>query len=173
MTPEMAAAIMLFVTGMEGTPYVPGGNTPAGTDCSGLASWIANIASWRDAFSGRFSTADEGPQLAARGFAEGTAPNALVVGWNAHHTAVTLPDGTAVSSGEGGGISFGGGGAYQGQFTRRMFLPLDAPPSEELPPPLPEDAPPPLPEDLPSPEWAQPPEESPPPPPEEPEESAG
>ena len=41
-----------------------------------------------------------------------------------HHTAVTLPDGTPVSNGEGGGIRIGGGGAYQAQFTHHMFLPL-------------------------------------------------
>jgi hypothetical protein len=48
----------------------------------------------------------------------------LVIGWNGHHTAVTLPDGTSVSSGEGGGVKVGGGGAYQAQFTRHMFLPM-------------------------------------------------
>jgi len=46
----------------------------------------------------------------------------LVVGWNDHHTAATLPDGTPVSSGEGGGVKVGGGGAYQAQFTHHMFL---------------------------------------------------
>jgi hypothetical protein len=39
---------------------------------------------------------------------------------------VTLPDGTPVSSGESGGVKVGGGGAYQGQFTKHMFLPMPA-----------------------------------------------
>ena len=56
--------------------------------------------------------------LSSRGFAPGSAPGALVIGWNSGHTAVTLPDGTAVSSGEsGGGVRVGGGGAHQPQFT--------------------------------------------------------
>jgi hypothetical protein len=57
-----------------------------------------------------------------------------VIGWNGRHTAVTLPDGTSVSSGEGGGVRIGGGGAYQPQFTHHMFLPVD-PDAFEMPPP--------------------------------------
>ena len=64
--------------------------------------------------------------LAERGFRPGTAPNALVIGWNAGHTAVTLPDGVNVSSGENGrGVQIGGQGAYQPQFTNHMYLPLE------------------------------------------------
>lgn len=73
--------------------------------------------------------------MLARGFQYGTAPGALVIGWNGHHTAVTLPDGTPVSSGEGGGVRIGGGGAYQPQFTHHMFLPVDPAAMEEAPPP--------------------------------------
>ena len=41
-----------------------------------------------------------------------------------------LPDGTPVSSGEGGsGVKIGGGGAYQKQFTHHMYLPM---PAEEM-----------------------------------------
>jgi hypothetical protein len=50
----------------------------------------------------------------------------LVIGWNDHHTAITLADGTPVASGEGGGIHIGGGGAYQAQFTHHMYLPITA-----------------------------------------------
>src|ERR1700687_1348541 len=71
-----------------------------------------------------FDTGNEESALLARGFQYGTAPGALVIGWNGHHTAVTLPDGTSVSSGEGGGVKVGGGGAYQAQFSPRMFLPM-------------------------------------------------
>lgn len=136
MTPDAIAAILVLLSKVEGTPYIPGGNSVAGTDCSGLASWVANTAAGRDPFSGRFSTADEASELASRGFVRGAAPNALVIGWNASHTAVTLPDGTAVSSGEGGGVKFGGQGAYHRQFTDHMHLPVvtHATPEAPVPP---------------------------------------
>lgn len=146
MTEEAFGAIMLLISKMSGTPYVLGGNSPAGTDCSGLASAVANTAVGRDPFSGRFNTGNQAGELASRGFIQGTAPNALVIGWNSTHTAVTLPDGTPVSSGEGSGgndgVRVGGGGAYQPQFTSHMYLPLNLPP--QLPPPA--GMPPPLPE---------------------------
>ena len=62
--------------------------------------------------------------MLARGFHYGTR-RALVIGWNGGHTAVTLPDGTPVSSGEGGGVRIGGGGAYQPQFSHHMLLPVE------------------------------------------------
>ena len=166
------ATLMTLLQQMSGTPYITGGNSPAGTDCSGLASLVSNVATDRPAFSGRFDTGNEESALLARGFKYGTAPGALVIGWNGGHTAVTLPDGTPVSSGEGGGVRIGGGGAYQPQFSHHMYLPVDGdapadPPapvlvdmiSPEPPPPGPEAvAPPPPP---PGPEAAEP---APPPP---------
>lgn len=122
-------ALMALISQVSGTPYITGGDSPAGTDCSGLASWVSNVATGRPAFGDRFHTANEEHALLARGFQHGTAPGALVVGWNGHHTAVTLPDGTPVSSGEGGGVRIGGGGAYQAQFTHHMFLPIDGQPA--------------------------------------------
>jgi hypothetical protein len=120
------ATLMTLIQQMSGTPYITGGNSPAGTDCSGLASLVSNVATDRPAFSGRFNTGDEESALLARGFKHGTAPGALVIGWNGRHTAVTLPDGTPVSSGEGGGgVRIGGGGAYQPQFSHHMYLPVD------------------------------------------------
>ena len=150
--------LMSLIHQVSGTPYVSGGDSPSGTDCSGLASWVANTATGRPTFGDRFHTGNEESALLARGFQYGTAPNALVIGWNGGHTAVTLPDGTPVSSGEGGGVKIGGGGAYQRQFTRHMYLPIDpqavdgdpAPADgpvvidavdTELPPPPPEMAP--------------------------------
>jgi hypothetical protein len=110
---------------------------PAGTDCSGLASLVSNMATDRPVFGDRFNTGNEESALLARGFQYGTAPGALVIGWNGGHTAVTLPDGTPVSSGEGGGVRIGGGGAYQPQFTHHMFLPVDPDAPEDAPPPAP------------------------------------
>lgn len=124
------ATVMTLISQVSGTPYIPGGDTPHGTDCSGLASWVSNVATGRPAFGSRFNTGNEEAALLARGFHYGTAPNSLVIGWNGGHTAVTLPDGTPVSSGEGGsGVKIGGGGAYQKQFTHHMYLPVAA---EEL-----------------------------------------
>jgi hypothetical protein len=175
--PMFFEAIIAVVQQMSGTPYSHG-YSPAGTDCSGLASLVSNVATDRPAFAERFNTGNEESALLARGFQYGTAPGALVIGWNGGHTAVTLPDGTPVSSGEGGGVRFGGGGAYQPQFTHHMFLPVepgappDAPPPpgpvlvdavapEPPPPPAPEPPPPPAPEPAP----AVPAENQPPPPP--------
>jgi hypothetical protein len=139
------ATLMSLIGQVSGTPYITGGDSPAGTDCSGLASWVANAATDRPVFGDRFNTGNEEAALLARGFQYGTAPNALVIGWNGGHTAVTLPDGTPVSSGERGGVHIGGDGAYQCGFTHHMFLPM--PPDGDgpgLPPPP--DAPPPPPD---------------------------
>ena len=119
------ATLMTIVNQVSGTPYVTGGDSPRGTDCSGLASWVANAATGRPIYGDRFHTGDEEKALLARGFQYGTQPGALNIGWNSGHTAVTLPDGTPVSSGEsGGGVRIGGGGAFQPQFTRHMYLPV-------------------------------------------------
>ncbi len=144
------ATLMSLINQVSGTPYVSGGDSPAGTDCSGLASWVANAATDRPVFGDRFNTGNEEAALLARGFRYGTAPNALVIGWNGRHTAVTLPDGTPVASGERAGVHIGGAGAYQAGFTHHMFLPMPpdgeggAPPPPDAPPPPP-DAPPPAP----------------------------
>lgn len=146
------ATLLTLVNQVSGTPYVSGGDSPAGTDCSGLVSWVTNAATGRPVYGDRFHTGNIESALLARGFQYGTQPGALVVGWNGGHTAVTLPDGTPVSSGEGGGVKVGGGGAYQDQFTNHMFLPMpaDVPPAPDpmLAPPM---APPPPPGALPPP----------------------
>lgn len=168
------ATLMSLVNQVSGTPYIVGGDSPAGTDCSGLVSWVANAATDRPVFGNRFNTGNEEAALLARGFQYGTAPNALVIGWNGGHTAATLPDGTAVSSGERGGVHLGGPGAYQAGFTHHMFLPLapdegGAPPPPDAPPPPP-DAPPPPPDAPPPPPPGAP---APPPPPDAPPVDAG
>jgi len=139
--PMILATLLALINQVSGTPYVSGGDSPAGTDCSGLASWVSNAATDRPVFGSRFNTGNEESALLSRGFQYGTAPNALVIGWNRGHTAVTLPDGTPVSSGEGGGVRIGGAGAYQRGFTHHMFLPMD--PVDGLPPPPPFEPPPP------------------------------
>ena len=170
--------VMALVNQMSGTPYVTGGNSPAGTDCSGLASLVSNVAADRPAFSGRFNTGNEESALLARGFHYGTAPGALVIGWNGGHTAVTLPDGTPVSSGEGGGVRIGGGGAYQPQFSHHMYLPVEGEAPADAPAPVlvnmlaPEPPPPAAPEPAdagPPPPPAPEPADAPPPPPPAPE----
>lgn len=140
------ASLMALVQSVSGTPYISGGDTPAGTDCSGLASWISNVATGRPAFGDRFNTGNQERALLARGFKYGSEPGALVIGWNGGHTAVTLPDGTPVSSGEGGrGVKIGGGGAFQRQFTHHMYLPVanEDPAATAPEAPAPFDAPPP------------------------------
>lgn len=146
--------LMAIVHTDAGSPYIRGGHSPAGSDCSGLVSQLANVVSGRDPFATRFATPTEGAELAARGFSPGTAPHALVVGWNSIHTAATLPDGTPVESGGplGGGVKVGKGkGAYQAQFDHHMYLKVsipwwtgdDAPRPKKSPPPVPP-APPPV-----------------------------
>ncbi|WP_326546527.1 NlpC/P60 family protein [Mycolicibacterium sp. ND9-15] len=130
------ATLLTLVNQVSGTPYVSGGDSPAGTDCSGLVSWVTNAATGRPVYGNRFNTGNIENALLERGFQYGTQPGALVVGWNSGHTAATLPDGTPVSSGEGGGVKVGGGGAYQGQFTKHMFLPM--PPEQPMVPGAPQ-----------------------------------
>ncbi|MDT5306475.1 MAG: hypothetical protein QOE48_2150 [Mycobacterium sp.] len=151
------ATMITLLQQMSGTPYVTGGDSPAGVDCSGLASLVSNVATDRPAFGDRFNTGNEESALLARGFKYGTAPGALVIGWNGGHTAVTLPDGTPVSSGEsGGGVRIGGGGAYQPQFSHHMYLPVEPDAPEDAPPPFlvnavaPEPPPPPAPDAAPA-----------------------
>ncbi|GAA2425403.1 C40 family peptidase [Mycolicibacterium llatzerense] len=154
------ASLLALVNQVSGTPYISGGDSARGTDCSGLASWVANAATGRPVYGNRFNTGNEEAALRARGFLPGSAPGALNIGWNGGHTAVTLPDGTPVSSGEGGGVRIGGGGAFQRQFTHHMHLPLA--PGEDIPADLPLDgpldaplAPPAGPADIPAPEIIQ------------------
>jgi hypothetical protein len=144
--------LLTLVNSVSGTPYITGGDSPRGTDCSGLVSWVANAASGRPIYGDRFNTGNIERALLARGFQYGSQPGALNVGWNGGHTAATLPDGTPVSSGEGGGVRVGGGGAFQRQFSHHMFLPVapeEAPPAPDavmpFTPPPPEMVPPPAP----------------------------
>jgi cell wall-associated NlpC family hydrolase len=37
------ATLLTLVNQVSGTPYVSGGDSPAGMDCSGLVSWMTNF----------------------------------------------------------------------------------------------------------------------------------
>ncbi|MDT5001963.1 MAG: hypothetical protein QOK12_4068, partial [Mycobacterium sp.] len=59
------ATLMTLVNQVSGTPYVTGGDSPHGTDCSGLASWVANAATGRPVYGDRFHTGNEESALLA------------------------------------------------------------------------------------------------------------
>ena len=118
---------------LDGTPYILGGFSLAGVDCSGAVS--AAVNSWEGApiFQSRMSTATEGPWLAAHGALPGRG-NAgdFQIGWWDNgggangHTALRLPDGTYIESGgnAGGGLTIGrGAGPLDGRgFTNWMHF---------------------------------------------------
>ncbi|MGV0870016.1 tape measure protein [Corynebacterium kalidii] len=120
---------------MDGTPYIFGGWSPAGVDCSGAVSLAVNRALGRDDFESRCGTANMGSWLAERGFQPGQGgPGDIRVGWynggpGGGHTAMQLGDGTFIESGgnTGGGFTIGkSAGPLAGRgFTDWMFLPSD------------------------------------------------
>lgn len=125
MNAEALGIALALIHSAVGTPCTMGGDTPAGTDCSGVVSWVANIAAGQDAFANRFATRDLPAALYDRGFHnDPPPPGSLVVGWNSHHTAITLPDGTGVEA-CGQDISelhFGGPGAWRPDFTDHAWI---------------------------------------------------
>lgn len=118
---------------LDGTPYILGGFSLAGVDCSGAVS--AAVNSWENVpiFQSRMSTATEGPWLAAHGALPGRGnPTDFQIGWWDNgggvngHTALKLPDGTYIESGgnTGGGLTIGrGAGPLDGRgFTNWMHF---------------------------------------------------
>src|SRR5215211_9053334 len=71
--------LLTLVSSVSGTPYVSGGDSPRGTDCSGLVSWVTNAATGRPIYGDRFHTGNIESALKARGFQYGSQPGALVV----------------------------------------------------------------------------------------------
>lgn len=128
-----SARVKSALSGMNGTPYVYGGFSPAGTDCSGGVSMGVNAYLGLDPLDSRTSITGMGAWLAQKGFEQGRGSDGdLVVGWYDHgggmngHTAMQLPDGTFIESGgnTGGGLTIGGSaGPLDGRgFTNFMHL---------------------------------------------------
>ncbi|QMV84097.1 phage tail tape measure protein [Corynebacterium hindlerae] len=122
------------LAGMNGTPYVFGGWSTAGTDCSGAVSMAVNAAEGLDPFDSRTTTMGEAAWLEAKGYQRGKGgPGDMRVaflngGPGGGHTAIQLPDGTYIESGgnTGGGLTIGGAaGPLEGRgFTDWYFKPM-------------------------------------------------
>lgn len=124
-----------FASGIQGKKYTwGGGGSSFDADCSGAQSTIANFLTGA---TGRFSTANQGEALAARGFLQGDPPEgtaAYAIGWvnggpGGGHTAGTIidTDGSRINvemGGAGGNGQYGGQAASASSFPSRMYLPL-------------------------------------------------
>lgn len=133
------AAVVQKLKFMDGTPYIFGGWSPAGVDCSGAVSLGVNTAlGEEDPFkAGRTATEGEGAWLSQRGFqrgrgAVGDIRVAFVNGGpGGGHTALQLDNGTYIESGgnTGGGFTINrGAGPLEGRnFTEWYYLPGAAP----------------------------------------------
>lgn len=100
---------------MNRTPYVFGGWTPAGVDCSGAVSLAVNVSEGLDPWDSRTATGGEGAWLSAKGYKSGKGGNGDIRvafyngGPGGGHTALQLDDGTFIESGgnTGGGFTIG------------------------------------------------------------------
>lgn len=98
------------------SPYIFGGWSEAGVDCSGAISLAVNVFRGLDKFDSRTATAAEGAWLVNKGFSQGRGGEGdfrvafLNGGPGGGHTAAQLPDGTFVESGgnTGQGLTIGG-----------------------------------------------------------------
>jgi hypothetical protein len=66
--------LLTLVNSISGTPYISGGDSPRGTDCSGLVSFVTNAATGRPIYGDRFNTGNIEQALRARGFQYGRSP---------------------------------------------------------------------------------------------------
>lgn len=124
-----SAALKGFASQVAGkVPYVWGGFSMEGMDCSGLALAMANIATGHGPFDGGrdMSTHNEASVLTSKGFVSGAgAPGELTIGWSDDHTGVTLPDGTHIDAqGTATGIVMGQGSQGATGFPNVMHLPM-------------------------------------------------
>ena len=100
---------------MNRTPYIFGGWSPAGVDCSGAVSLAVNTAEGLDPWDSRTATAGEAAWLQAKDYKPGKGgPGDIRVafyngGPGGGHTAMQLDDGTFIESGgnTGGGFTIG------------------------------------------------------------------
>ncbi|MCF1712996.1 phage tail tape measure protein [Corynebacterium argentoratense] len=98
------------------SPYIFGGWSEAGVDCSGAISLAVNVFRGLDKFDSRTATAAEGAWLVNKGFSEGRGGEGDFRvafrngGPGGGHTAAQLPDGTFIESGgnTGQGLTIGG-----------------------------------------------------------------
>ncbi|MCX7542295.1 tape measure protein [Corynebacterium sp. P5848] len=100
---------------LDGTPYIFGGWSMAGTDCSGAVAMVDNAFRSLALLTERMSTQTEAAFLSKRGYKRGQGSDGdmrvgfLNGGPGGGHTAAQLPDGTYVESGgnTGGGLTIG------------------------------------------------------------------
>lgn len=118
---------------MDQTPYIFGGWSRAGVDCSGAVSLAVNTILGLDEWDSRTATAAEGAWLSAKNFKRGRGSSgdtrvAYVNGGpGGGHTAMQLDNGVFIESGgnTGGGFTIGrGAGPLEGRnFTDFYYLP--------------------------------------------------
>lgn len=100
---------------MDGTPYIFGGWSPAGVDCSGGVSLGVNALEGLDEWTERTGTANQAAFMRKRGWTPGrghSGDNRVAFyngGPGGGHTAMQLDDGTYIESGgnTGGGFTIG------------------------------------------------------------------
>lgn len=118
---------------MDGTPYIFGGWSRAGVDCSGGVSLAVNALEGLDEWTERTATAGQAGFMRKRGWTPGrghSGDNRVAFyngGPGGGHTAMQLDDGTFIESGgnTGGGFTIGGkAGPLEGRgFTDWWYKP--------------------------------------------------
>jgi hypothetical protein len=147
LTSTAAERILNFADSVAGKiPYVWGGYSMGGMDCSGLALAMANIAVGKDPFDGgKVATNGLAQRLTQMGFRVGKpddSAGALTVGWVDNdgdgpggHAGVTLPNGVGLEAqNDRAGILMGNStpGANNPDYTNWMYLPLGSIPSSTI-----------------------------------------
>lgn len=141
---QVSRRVKNALSGMNGTPYIFGGWSSAGVDCTGATSLAANVALGLPMWESRHATMNMASWLSAKGAlpGKGDADDMQFGFYNGGpgggHAAVRLPDGTFVESGgnTGGGLTIGGkAGPMEGRgFTDWWHLPysMDGEDTDEL-----------------------------------------